>query len=148
MKVKFMKLHPDAEIPKKKYAKDFCFDVKAVREEEVAPNVWKYYLGFALQIDNSGIYNSSVIHGIDIRPRSSVWKTGMMLSNSEATIDFDYRGEISMVFYHVFPDMPRYRVGDRIGQLKIGSTVDITFECAETLDSTERGTGGYGSTGR
>ena len=59
MKVKFLKLHPDAEIPKKKYYKDFCYDVKAVREEEIAPNVWKYYLGFALQAENH-VYNPRV----------------------------------------------------------------------------------------
>ena len=148
MKVKFLRLHPDAEIPAKTYSKDFCYDVKAVTEEEVAPNVWRYGLGFALQMDKDGIVNSRVRNSIDLRPRSSVWKTGMCLSNCTGTVDELYTGEISMVFYHVFPDMPRYRVGQRIGQLKIGATVEIDFDVVDELDKTARNANGYGSTGR
>lgn len=85
---------------------------------------------------------------IDFRPRSSVWRTGMVLSNCEGTIDESYTGEISAVFYHVLPDMPRYRVGDRIGQIKIGITLPIEFAEVDGLDGTDRGTGSYGSTGR
>ena len=146
MKVKFLKLHPDAEIPKKKYYKDFCYDVKAVREEEIAPNVWKYYLGFALQAENH-VYNPRVRIDFDIRPRSSVWEHGMVLSNCECTIDEGFTGEISMIFYHVFPNMPRYSVGDRIGQLKIGRTEDLEFVEVEELDETDRNANGFGSTG-
>lgn len=71
----------------------------------------------------------------------------MVLSNSEGTIDELYRGEVSAVFYHVMPDMPRYRVGDKIGQIKIGTTSPIEFEEVEELSETERGCGSYGSTG-
>lgn len=52
------------------------------------------------------------------------------------------------MFYHVFPDMPRYRVGDRIGQIKLGITLPLEFEEADELGDTARGDGGYGSTGR
>ena len=58
------------------------------------------------------------------------------------------RGEMSAVFYHVFSDMPRYRVGDRIGQIKLGMALPMGFEVVDTLDDTERGERGYGSTGR
>lgn len=50
MKVKFKRLHKDAVIPSKKIKDDFCFDLTAVTEEEIAPNVWRYGFGFALQI--------------------------------------------------------------------------------------------------
>ena len=55
---------------------------------------------------------------------------------------------MSAVFYHVFPGMPRYRVGDRIGQIKLGFTLPIEFEEVDELGRTLRGDGGYGSTGR
>lgn len=148
MKVKVKKLNENAVIPFKTYEKDFCYDVVAVSEEEIAPDVWKYGIGLAFQIDRDDLYALDNVNlAIDLRPRSSVWKTGMVLSNSEGTIDELYRGEVSAVFYHVMPDMPRYRVGDKIGQIKIGTTSPIEFEEVEELSETERGCGGYGSTG-
>ena len=171
MIVKIKKLHPDAEIPFKTYPSDFCFDCVAVSEEEVAPNVWKYGLGFALQIERSlepifrprqrqpfqsfidtalqvdmreSLFNLS----IDFRPRSSIYKTGMVLSNSLGTVDENFTNEISAVFYHVMPNMPRYKVGDKICQCKIGITFPITFIEVEELEERDRGMNGYGSTGK
>ena len=149
MKVKVKKLNENAVIPFKTYEKDFCYDVVAVSEEEVAPNVWKYGIGLAFQIDRESLFGHRYLNlSIDLRPRSSVWKTGMVFSNCEGTIDELYTGEVSAVFYHVFPNMERYHVGDRIGQIKIGVTLPIEFEVVEELDDTERGVGSYGSTGK
>lgn len=149
MKVKVKKLNENAVIPFKTYEKDFCYDVVAVSEEEVAPNVWKYGIGLAFQIDRGDTFFaiSDAKISIDFRPRSSVWKTGMVLSNCEGTIDELYTGEVYAVFYHVFPNMERYKVGQRIGQIKIGTTMPIEFVIVDELDETERNSGSYGSTG-
>lgn len=148
MKVKVKKLNENAVIPFKTYEKDFCYDVVAVSEEEVAPNVWKYGIGLAFQIDRDDLYALDNVNlSIDLRPRSSVWKTGMVFSNCEGTIDELYTGEVFAVFYHVFPNMERYKVGQRIGQIKIGTTMPIEFVVVDELDETERNSGGYGSTG-
>ena len=53
MEVKIKKLHPDAVMPYKTYEDDCCYDVVATSCEEVAPNVYKYGLGFALEIDRN-----------------------------------------------------------------------------------------------
>lgn len=129
--------------PFKTYERDFCYDVVATSCEEIAPNIYKYGIGLAFQVET----NSFEVFSIDFRPRSSIWKTGMVLSNSSGTIDEPYRGEVCAVFYHVMPNMPKYEVGDRIGQIKIGTTFPVAFVEAE-LDSTERNEGGYGSTGK
>ena len=71
----------------------------------------------------------------------------MVLSNSVGTVDEPYRGEISAVFYHVMPNMPRYKVGDKVCQLHISTTERIDFELVEELTPTNRGCNGYGSTG-
>ena len=148
MKVKVKKLNENAVIPFKTYEKDFCYDVVAVSEEEVAPNVWKYGIGLAFQIDRDDLYALDNVNlSIDLRPRSSVWKTGMVFSNCEGTIDELYTGEVFAVFYHVFPNMERYKVGQRIGQIKIGTTMPIEFVIVDELDETERNSGSYGSTG-
>ncbi len=87
--------------------------------------------------------------GFSVRPRSSVWKTGMVLSNCIGTIDEGYTGEISAVFYHVMPNMERYHVGDRVAQLHFDRTDKyLDFREVDELDETERGDDGYGSTGK
>lgn len=170
MEVKFKKYNEAARIPEKAYDKDFCYDVYAVSEEEVAPNVWKYGLGFGLQIERGvepilkqkqeifgriedifttiDLSVSPINLSIDIRPRSSVWKTGMVLSNCEGTGDEGYTNEYSAVFYHLMTNMPRYKVGDKIAQLKIGMTFPITFKEVDEFEDTERGMRGYGSSGK
>lgn len=162
MKVKFKKLRENAKLPTKAHDDDFCYDVYACDCEEVAPNVYKYPLGFALQINqneqvklpdmNFSVFSAmhsyyKTILSIDFRPRSSVWKTGMVLCNCEPTIDRGYTGEIALYFYHVMPDMPKYESGDRIAQMKIGFTVPIEFIEVEELNETDRKDGGFGSTG-
>lgn len=165
MIVKFKRYHKDAKIPTQAYDKDFCVDLYAVSEEEIAPNVWKYGFGFGLQIERGcqliessiiSFKHEKVIHfnnspiklSIDIRPRSSVWKTGMVLSNCEGCVDEGYTNEISAIFYHVLPNMPRYKVGDKIAQAKIGFTLPINFREVEEFEETERGMKGYGSSGK
>ena len=147
MKVKLKKMDEKAVTPFKKYDTDFCYDMVAVSEEEIAPNVWKYRLGLAMQVER-GVEFSDIRLSIDIRPRSSVWKTGMVLSNCIGTVDEDFTGEVSAVFYHVLPNMPRYKVGDRVCQMKIGFTLPIEFEYVDELQKTERSDGSYGSTGK
>ena len=164
MRVRFKRLHPDAVVPFKTYPEDFCYDVVATSEQEIALNVWKYGIGLAFEIQGKpedlvveNEFGKELLRiqqdrkvnvSLDLRPRSSIWKTGMVLSNAVGTIDELYRGEVSAVFYHVFPGMPRYRVGDRIGQIKLGFTLPIEFEEVDELGRTLRGDGGYGSTGR
>ena len=93
-------------------------------------------------------YYSNVKLSIDFRPRSSIWKTGLILSNCEGTIDELYRGEVLAYFYEVVPGKEKYKVGDRIGQIKLGFTLPIEFEEVDELSETERGENGFGSTGK
>lgn len=152
MKVKIKRLHPDAVIPFKTYDTDFCYDCVAVSEEEVAPNVWKYGLGFALQMAEEEIEQNvrhrDISHAISVRPRSSIWKTGMVLSNCIGTVDKDFTGEITAVFYHFMPNMPRYKVGDKICQIHFDTSSKIEFQEVNELFPTKRGHNGYGSTGK
>lgn len=101
---------------------------------------------FVVKNTVKGNFDSNIC--FTLRPRSSVWKTGMVLSNCIATIDEGFTGEISAVFYHVMPNMPRYKVGDRVCQIHFDVCVDIEFKEVDTLEETERGANGYGSTGR
>lgn len=146
IKIKYLKV-AEAKTPKKAHNDDMCFDVYATSEEEIAPNVWSYGTGLKFEINRDGNLMDLDLC-IDLRPRSSIYKTGMVLSNSIGTIDEGYRGEVKAVFYHIKPDMPRYKVGDKIGQIKVTVGVPVEFEQVNRLTDTIRGAGGYGSTGR
>ncbi len=81
-------------------------------------------------------------------PRSSMSKTPLRCANSVGIVDADYRGEISIVYENVScSDYMIFR-GDRIAQLIIVPITVVDVEEVQTLSETERGTGGYGSTGK
>lgn len=84
-----------------------------------------------------------------ILPRSSIYNSGMILSNSVGLIDSDYRGEISAIFYDFCSSSTNpFHVGSRVAQLVIIPYPKIHFVEVEELGKTQRGTGGYGSTGK
>jgi len=85
-----------------------------------------------------------------IHPRSSIIKYPLLMANSTGVIDSGYRGEIKIVFRLLTSD-PRYsniyRVGDRVAQLVILPYPQIKLAQVTELPESERGTGGFGSTG-
>lgn len=148
MRINFKKLHPKAVLPSKAHKSDYAFDCVAVTEEEIAPNVWRYGLGFAAQIDAIDKYEDER-YKIAVYARSSIYKTGMILTNGVGIVDEGYTGEVSAVFYHVIPTMPRYRVGDRVCQIAVEDR--WANQCPQELDELkvmDRGANGYGSTGK
>ena len=148
MRINFKKLHPKAELPRKAHESDYAFDCVAVSEQEIAPGVWRYGLGFALQIDEE-YKHLHERYKIAVYPRSSIYKTGMILSNGVGIVDEGYTGEISAVFYHVMPSLPRYKVGDRICQIAVEGRPDFQYYIeVDELDNGDRGSNGYGSTGK
>lgn len=81
-------------------------------------------------------------------PRSSVSHKDMRLANSVGVIDSDYTGEITVVFDLASDEQPKYKIKDRIAQLVIVPYLaDVELKLVDILDKTERGCGGYGSTG-
>ena len=147
MRINFKRLHPKAVLPRKAHKSDYAFDCVAVTEEEIAPNVWRYGLGLAVQIDDRDkCYGER--YKIAVYARYSIYKTGMILSNGVGIVVEGYTGEISAVFYHVMPNLPRYRVGDRVCQIAVEDR--WANQCLQELDELkvmDRGANGYGSTG-
>lgn len=81
-------------------------------------------------------------------PRSSMSKTPLRCANSVGIIDADYRGELSIEFENISCKDYEISRGDRIAQLIITPYLNVNVEEAQTLSETERGAGGYGSTGK
>lgn len=83
-----------------------------------------------------------------IRPRSGLSiKKGLTLVNTPGTIDSDYRGEIGVIMINLSPDTQTIQSGERIAQMVIAKYEQITWEPVEILGETDRGAGGFGSTG-
>lgn len=143
MKVKIKKLHPDAVIPK--YAKpgDAGLDLVAIDYSETS-RYKEYKTGLAIEIPEGYV-------GL-IFPRSSISKTELILRNCVGVIDSGYRGEICLRFLTVsapFMEVEStYDIGDKVGQLIILPYPQIEFEEVDELSSTDRGEGGFGSTGK
>ena len=84
-----------------------------------------------------------------VRPRSGLAaKHGVTVLNSPGTIDADYRGEIKVILINHGDAAFEIRRGDRIAQMVVAPVSAVSFNEVETLDETERGSGGFGSTGR
>ena len=83
-----------------------------------------------------------------IRPRSGLAaKHGVTVCNSPGTVDVDYRGEIKVILVNLSKDKFVINPGERIAQMVIAKYEKIEWDEVEVLDETERGAGGFGSTG-
>lgn len=147
MKVKIKKTDKDAIIPK--YAKegDCGLDLTAMSYHYDDYGNIVYDTGLAFEIPEGFV-------GM-VFPRSSVSKNNQILANCVGIIDSGYRGSVMLKFKPIdsfhqgnHNKEPIYNVGDRIGQIIILPFPQIQFEEVEELSDTERGTGGYGSTGK
>jgi len=84
-----------------------------------------------------------------VRPRSGLAiKHGVTVLNTPGTIDSDYRGEIKIILINLSNESFVINNGDRIAQMVIAKYEQAEFETVEVLDNTERGEGGFGSTGK
>jgi dUTP diphosphatase len=86
---------------------------------------------------------------IQVRPRSGLaLRHGITLPNTPGTIDADYRGPLGVLLVNLGTEPYTISHGERIAQLVVAPAVRATFDVVETLSETERGAGGFGSTGR
>ena len=139
IKIKLKKMNPNAVVPT--YAKqgDAAMDLYAA---EVIKDEWGNYVyltGIALEIPSGHV-------GL-LFPRSSVSRTCLSLANSVGVVDSGYRGEIMLKYRNTGEANSIYKSGDRVGQLIVMPYPQIELIEVEELSSTERGDGGFGSTG-
>lgn len=136
--IKYKKLNGAAVEPKRGHYGDAGFDLVATHVERLDENRVLIHTGIAVEIPYG--YQGT------LRSRSRVHKTGAWLSSGTSTIDAGYRGEIKAIFYHKGENLP-FEVGERFGQLIISPVPEVRYVESEELSESERGTGGYGSTG-
>lgn len=144
MQVKIKKLNPNAVIPTYAKVGDAGMDLIATSIVSDTLDQITYGLGISLEIPEGFV-------GL-VFPRSSIRKTNLQLSNSVGVIDSGYRGELQATFNKIQGVTEgvreRYLIGDRVCQIMIIPHPPIQFEEVEELTNTERGEGGFGSTGK
>jgi dUTP pyrophosphatase len=141
MKVKIKKLHPLAVIPT--YAKSGDAGMDFVATKVISEETYSITYGTDISMEIPEGFVGLVF------PRSSIRKYELNLSNSVGVIDSGYRGELQATFRKTHGDASdTYNVGDKIFQMIIIPYPQIEFEEVDELSDTERGEGGFGSTGK
>lgn len=145
MKIKIKKLNPSAIIPKYAKSGDACVDLVATSDPKMSldtnVNYIEYDTGLSFEIPEGYV-------GL-LFPRSSVSNASLTLCNSVGVVDAGYRGEVKFRFYaNRGSSRTMYKKGDRIGQLMVIPIPTMEFEEVEDLSSSDRGAGGFGSSGK
>tara|TARA_B100000945_G_C20187962_1_gene505519 strand:- start:206 stop:646 length:441 start_codon:yes stop_codon:yes gene_type:complete len=98
----------------------------------------------------TGLYMEIPIgYEVQIRPRSGLaYKNGITVLNSPGTIDADYRGEVGVILINLSQDNFTINDGDRVAQMVVSKHEQFDWDEVDFLEQSERGTGGFGSTGK
>lgn len=142
MKVLIKKLNKNALIPEYHSIGAAGADIYACVENDIKINPGEVVLiptGIALEIPEG--------YEVQIRPRSGLASKGIILPNSPGTIDSDYRGEVKVILMNLSKEQFIIHNHDRIGQMILSKFEKIEFQEVDDLNPTERGSGGFGSTG-
>jgi dUTP pyrophosphatase len=142
MNTKVKLLSPQAKMPAYATAGSACFDIATVDDNiDIRPGSWAVLgtdLAFEIPSGHVMMVYSRSGHG---------FKNGIRLANSVGVIDSDYRGELKIKLHNDSSRVFSVNRGDRIAQAMIVPVSQTQFETVDELGTTDRGTGGFGSTG-
>lgn len=128
-------------VPAKAHSDDAAFDLQS-RSDMTVP------VGKSTLVPTGVFIELPVNYEAQIRPRSGLaLKKNITLTNSPGTIDAGYRGEIGVIMFNHGPEEFVIKRGDRIAQMVITRLPEVELTVCESLSETNRGSGGFGSTG-
>lgn len=141
MTLRFRKVHPDASLPSYAHASDAGMDVRSVEDVVIPPG------GRAL-IHTGLVMLLPPGYEAQVRPRSGLAiKNGVTVLNTPGTIDSGYRGEVGVILVNLGGEDFSVRKGDKVAQIVVAPVVQAEIEETCEVDETDRGSGGFGSTG-
>lgn len=141
MTLRFKKIHPDATLPSYAHASDAGMDVRSV-EDVTVPAMGRVLVHTGLVMLLPPMYEAQV------RPRSGLaLKHGITVLNTPGTIDSGYRGEVCVILANFGDSDFQVKKGDKVAQIVVAPVVQAEIEAASEIDETDRGAGGFGSTG-
>jgi dUTP pyrophosphatase len=139
--LKIKKLNNKAKVPKLATDGSACFDLSTTEDVMITKGkLVKVHTGIAVEIPTG--------YCLEIYPRSGVAGRGVIIPNSPAIVDSDYRGELMVNMYGLFVDrIEVFGAGARIAQAKLVKLNQTNIQVVSNLSETKRGEGGFGSTG-
>lgn len=140
LNIKVKRIHPNATLPTRATSGSACYDIYSCEKTLLAPTD-KVIIGTGLAFEIPKGY------AIDIRPRSGLASKGLIIMNSPGTLDNDYRGELKVAMINLTGEHLIIHRNDRIAQIRPFEVERIDFMEVDELSETDRGEGGFGSTG-
>jgi len=142
MTLRFKRIHPEAVLPVYAHPSDAGMDVRSVADLVIPAG------GHAL-VPTGLVAIIPPMYEIQVRPRSGLaLKHGVTVLNTPGTIDSGYRGEIGVILANFGDKDFSVSKGDKVAQLVFAPVVQPEIEETDTIDETDRGAGGFGSTGK
>lgn len=140
--VRIEKVNPHAIIPTYAHEDDACCDLYIVEDYTIRKGQRRLLrTGIAVEIPTG--------YELQIRPRSGLaFKQGLTLVNAPGTVDAQYRNEVMLLIINLGQSPVTLRRGDRVAQMCIKPVYKIEFEEVDKLSDSDRGLGGWGSTGK
>ncbi len=141
MTLRFKKIHPDAVLPSYAHPSDAGMDVRSVVDLTIAP-------GARALVPTGLVMLLPPLYEAQVRPRSGLaLKNGVTVLNTPGTIDSGYRGEVGVILMNLGADEFIVKKGDKIAQIVIAPVTQPEIVETDRVDETDRGSGGFGSTG-
>lgn len=139
--LKIQKLNKDAIVPQYQSSGASGFDLHSIEDVDILSG------GF-VAVRTGLAFEIPVGYEIQVRPRSGLaFKSGISVLNTPGTIDSDYRGEVMVILFNFSKNIFSIKKGDRIAQAVLSQVFRANMVLSESLDDTERGNNGFGSTG-
>ena len=141
MTLQLKRIHPEATLPAYAHEGDAGMDVRSVEELEILPGARALvHTGLVMMLPPGW--------EAQVRPRSGLaLKHGVTVLNTPGTIDAGYRGEVGVILANFGSEPFRVAKGDKVAQIVVAPVVRAGIVEAAEVDDTERGAGGFGSTG-
>ena len=140
--LKIKKINSKAIVPKAATSGAACFDLYCCES-------FSLFNGYFKMARTGLIFEIPEGYHVEIYPRSSMAKRGIIIPNSPGIIDSDYRGEVKVMLYGLFMrNHEIFQIGSRIAQCRLVKNLSTKIKVVNKLSETERGSGGFGSTGK
>lgn len=141
MTLRFQRIHPDAVLPAYAHPSDAGMDVRSVDDVTIEP-------GRRALVHTGLVMMLPPTYEAQVRPRSGLaLKYGITVLNAPGTIDSGYRGEVGVVLANFGEAEFHVKKGDKIAQIVIAPVTQPVIVETDAADETDRGAGGFGSTG-
>jgi len=142
MTLRFMKVHPEAVLPAYAHHGDGGMDVRSVEDLTIAP-------GKRALVHTGLVMLLPPAYEAQVRPRSGLaLKHGVTVLNTPGTVDSGYRGEVGVILANFGEDDFHVAKGDKIAQIVVAPVTQPEVVETTEVDETDRGSGGFGSTGK